>query len=46
VTDLLSDADALRFREAQLKMAWDMLRRAGFDEPGCPEEIIKKVLSE
>jgi hypothetical protein len=44
VTDSLSDADAERFSQAQKKMAQNMLRRAGFDEPMLEDEIIAKVL--
>lgn len=44
VTDLLSDKDGERFRVAQKELAWDMLRKAGFDEPMQPDEIITAVL--
>lgn len=44
ITDNLSDADAKRFREVQIEMAWDMLRRAGFEEPMNADEILAAVL--
>lgn len=46
ITDNLSDADFERYQKAQNEMAWDMLRRAGFDEPMNATEIIAAVLGE
>lgn len=44
ITDFLSAADAQRFCDAQSEIAWQMLRRAGFDVPMNAHEILAKVL--
>lgn len=46
VTDHLSDADINVFHEAQQEMAWEMLRRAGFDRPMHAHEIMAAVLGQ
>jgi hypothetical protein len=44
ITDNLSDVDAKRFRDAQVEIAWAMLRQAGFEEPMNAHEILAAVL--
>lgn len=44
VTQDMSEADAQRYEDAQRKLAWQMLRRAGFDEPMQADDIIAAVL--
>lgn len=40
----MSDSDAQRYEKAQREMAWQMLRKAGFDEPMQADEIVAAVL--
>lgn len=42
----LNQADATRVHEAQVEMAWGMLRQAGFDRPMDADEILMEVLGE
>lgn len=44
VSDKLSDADWLRYCDAQNQMALEMLRKAGFESPMNAEEILERVL--
>jgi len=44
ITDKLSEADAMRFKQAQQEIAWRMLRKAGFDGPMNADDIVAAVL--
>lgn len=44
VTDLLNEKDHTRFCEAQHDLAYELLRRAGFDEPMHAHEIVAAVI--
>lgn len=41
--DLLSDKDQERFKKAQEKIAYGMLKKAGFDGPVSYDEILARL---